>query len=146
MAPSAESQSSLFNAENPIPDGEKLLSVSIHAKGAVQAAHHGRRIVEIGSRENLVGESIEHADGQETRSDAMPADVQHVDSQMLLVEPMEAKSVAAQLRRWNKPPIDPDVRTRHWRRQQRLHIVGRLRDLVGQLTFAFRQIAECLAA
>src|SRR5207244_191678 len=82
---------------------------------------------------------------EQGRADAVAADVEQVDRQVLLVDPVVAEHVPGQVRRGNELPVDGD-----WAAQRggkkRLHVAGGAVHLGGQLPLLLGQLAVRLVA
>jgi len=73
----------------------------------------------------------------------MPADVEQVEREVVLIKPVVAEAIPAELGRWREPPARPD-RPLQGRRQKRAHVVRRLPQLAHQVLLAVHQPRQVL--
>ena len=93
---------------DPVPSGEEHVIVLLHREGVVEAGEDGGGIVKIGPRERRGAQHIDDTYGKKGRPHAMAAYIQQVEGEMVVVEPMIAEGVPAQLRGGHKDPVRCD--------------------------------------
>ena len=63
----------------------------------------------------------------------MAADVDQIDGQMIVIDPVILERIAAELRGGDEPPVGQDRAARPRLGQERAHVPGRLGDVERQL-------------
>ncbi len=71
-----------------VPDGEIEIVLAVHLKRLIQRAQHRFRRAEIGVQQGAGAEGIGGGDGEQRGADAVAADVQQVDGEVLSVNPV----------------------------------------------------------
>src|SRR5450756_893203 len=95
--------------EHAIPCREVEIVVLLHRERPVERPKDLRRHSEISIRKRLGSKRVEHRYRQQRRADAMAANIEQVHREMVLVDPMIAERVAAQLKRGDKTPVRTDA-------------------------------------
>ena len=104
-----------------VPDGEVQLVVMFHLVGLVQRAEHFLRQAEVGVPQGAGAQRVGDGDRQQGGADAVTADVQEVEREVLGIDPVVAERVSAELGGRNEPPVDRE-RLGDRRRQDRAHV------------------------
>ena len=115
-------------------------------KALFSRGQHLAGVAEVGVGQRLRAEDVHRRHRQQRRADAVAAHVEQVDGEVVGVEPVVAERVAAQVRRGDEAPVDPDRALGQRRRQQRRDVLRRLRHLVGEVLLALGQLAVRLVA
>ena len=89
-----------------VPDGAEQLAVALHLVGLVERGEHLRGAAEVGARQGLRAQRVGDRHRQQRRAHAVAADVDQVEREVLVVDPVVAEGIAAQLGRRNEAPVD----------------------------------------
>ncbi len=79
-----------------VPHREGHLVLLGRGKMLVEGREHRAGIAEVGSGQRLRTQHVRHRDGKQGGANPVPGDVDEVDGQAVLVEPVVAERVAAQ--------------------------------------------------
>ena len=93
-----------------VPDGEVQAVLLVHLERVVERGEHLAGLAEVGLGQRLRPQRVHGRDREQGRADAVAADVQQVEGEMVVVEPVVAERIAAQLGRGDEPPVGPDRR------------------------------------
>lgn len=80
-----------------VPEGEVHLVLFFHVEGFVHAGEDGGGVEEVDACEALGAEDVDGGDGEEGGADAMAADVEEVEGEVVVVDPVVAKGVAPEV-------------------------------------------------
>ena len=91
MAPSRVVDPPRRLVKDAIPDGEEQTVLLIHLKRVIERAQDLTRLPEVSLWQRLRPQCVHRRDRKQRRSNAMPADVQQVEGEMVVVEPVVAE-------------------------------------------------------
>ena len=78
--------------EHAVPDGDEHVAVAFHRKRIVQGPQHRTGIEEVGGLvKAMMPDGLNHARRVQGRADAAPADVQGIDREVMVVQPVIAE-------------------------------------------------------
>ena len=90
-----------------VPDREEEPVLLLHLEGIVEGCKNLARHAEIGLGKGLRAQGVHGRDREQCRADSVAADIEQVEGEMVVIEPVIAKRIAAQLGRGDEPPVGP---------------------------------------
>jgi hypothetical protein len=114
--------------------------VLLHLERFVHAREHCRRVAEIQIGQGLGTQRLERGDREQRRADAVAADVEQVEGEVVVVDPVVPEGIAAELCRGHVAPLGERRPGLDRFGQQRDDVIGRARQLRSQLLLALEQL------
>ena len=93
-----------------VPDREVQAVLLVHLERPVQGGEDLAGLAEVGLGQRLRPQGVQGRDREQGGADAVAADVEQVEGEVVVVEPVVAERVAAQVGGGDEPPVGPDRR------------------------------------
>ena len=91
-----------------VPDGEVFVAVLRALEGLIQRGQHLVGLSHVGAGKGAGANDIADGDGEQRGVQAVPGDVDEIEREVIVIDPMIADGIAAERGRRNVAPIDRD--------------------------------------
>ena len=88
-----------------IPGGKIHVVVMLHWKGFVQVAQDIGGITEVRVNQGGSAQHVHHADGEQGSTDTVPADIEQIQGERVVVDPVIAEGISPKLRGGDEHPV-----------------------------------------